>query len=398
MALREKKLLIGGAFSMVLVGLILLVLLAVGTHSVSPGAHGGLWGFIDRLFPIPPDELDSLEEELEIWFSTRSGQPCRRPVLRGDAREGDGGLAWAKLITEPPPNVAICLAHIGESGVLADTELGRIEFETNNEVDIYELCLPLVKEMVGPTKFADACARPLPDMTYSRPLFDFFNAATAWLVAASRKDERTDLLNIGSDLLRLAQDTARGPYGGVVRAMLSATVLYTVSEFGLRNILNGTEGFGSEELSRFVGELEVLMESEPSFGEVRAAEIRLSTAETWLPCARGGVEFLPDVLREVPRRGLGWLREDDATGGSFPTASCGWWASATELWVESAMRACPHGVAGSACLEGLRREWEQADRKAWIPTALFSALGSGQPLNSFRKTMLAASPFFPPTK
>lgn len=346
------------------------------------------------LIPVSSQEVRKIKNDLVEWFTLTRNSVCTRPVLRGEPVPGDAGPGIAELFSMVPRDFVACSEFVdANTDRLNDCLLGKT-VEPQMEKEGARLCAKLVTSMIALTRHEGGCGPILPERTeFPGPyvlMLRFFKAGAIWLRSTPVGKGEADPLQVGTDLLRLAQDVTRGPHGGIIRAMLSVAAFRMVAEFGIRPVLNRPEKLSVTQLDELVRDIGILIDTEPSLGEILAAEYRLFLVETWLPCVLGNRSRLHPTLQKVAQASL--------SGGIFEEESdqlmqwiCRRSLSGAVIAARGAQRGCPTETHGVSCLEGLGREQNRAQRRKSPAFVLVATLLRGRPLTTFRNLMLAGS-------
>lgn len=350
--------------------------------------------FAARLIPVTDSELDEMEDRLVSWLAVTDGPECRRPMLRGAPTPGSGSARMGRLFEEGVPGLERCEAYLIEhSDELNDSRTGT-KPAPELEREAAGLCAGIVPALTEAVRYESNCAPYMQGddefpSAHTR-MIRLFKAAAIWLRFAAGDGDIREVLQVGTDLLRLAQDVTRGRRSGLVPAMISMACFRMVAEFGLREVLNETKSLPVDALDAFIREIDVLLGTDPGFGAIMETDYRLMMLDTWLPCLRGEDWEVPGAIRDLSTaiRPLSDIF-DDGNPESQRRWACAWSWAGTEQMAASVGRACPDGVLGRECLKGFRQEEKRTALRKFLPLALWHSFSGGNPVATFRNITAA---------
>ena len=384
----------------------LWVMISVGLASPARGEKQpsaccrNLMEFAARLIPVTDSELDEMEDRLVSWLAVTDGPACRRPVLRGAPKPGSGSAKMGRLFQEGIHGLEECEAYlIAHSDELNDSMTGK-KPAPEMEQEVARLCADVIPALTDAVGYESNCA-PYMDNDDEFPsahtrMIRLFKAASIWLRVTALDGDSRNVLQAGTDLLRLAQDVTRGRRSGLVPAMISMACFRMVAEFGLREVLNEAKNLSGDALDAFIRELDVLLGTDPGFGSIMEAEYRLMILGMWLPCLRGEDWEVPEAIRELAAAvRLHPDVFDEGDSDVLTSWACAWSWAGTEQMAAAVRRACPDGVLGRECLAGFEREGRRTTLRKFLPLALWYSLSGGISVATFRNIMVAEENLLP---
>ncbi|MFH2008074.1 MAG: hypothetical protein ABI333_15940 [bacterium] len=231
------------------------------------------------------------------------GKTCARPVLRGDAQEGDGTSSAVALV-EGSAETRACLKLLDARSTnlqaalfvpAKERPMGYPDRRVSRPFKVGEpgekvvaavarACGPVVKRLRMAVRHRHGCSPYLPGLRCTPNWLGVIRAAEA--IAASARHllihgkvrEGVDLL---LDLLRFSQDLERGGTSWLVVSIASGVASIAVPL--LERAFNQNTGFTTPQLDHWDRQLSVLLNSEPHPSTSVRGEYQSVTLETVLP-------------------------------------------------------------------------------------------------------------------
>jgi len=249
----------------------------------------------DPMVLVSKKELADMEARLMAEIEENRTRKCIRPLLRGD--KPLPGRADEKIIAVVESDrFSPCFEHVKEHFEKIREFLDAADRkETPEIVKLEQLCSELPDAISSAVRHEDACSPYLAGRRGLPALTSVIQGAKAVSVLMDRLASRGRLeqaFNLGLDFLLLLQDLNRGEAAPLIVAMVGVAATRTVSDKGLRPILNREGTLPEELLGRLQTELQTLIQGEPGFASVLVYERQGFVLQMFLPYIKGK-EWIP---------------------------------------------------------------------------------------------------------
>jgi len=327
-------------------GFLVLCLVLTGTNCKKAGES-------KKFMAFKADLVASLE--------ANNTKLCKRPILRGEVRPGDGGDLLFALFMEPKANQE-CLSALRSIqptdlrlGIGIDPVARALDDSIADMPDVRtteRLCLPLVDEVQTLLRHESNCSpflfgrHGMPDAKWGYRVALFYRAMSLKARRLATEGRMTEAFQVVLDGARFYQDAARGDVDWETASTSIghwATVLSVVAEM----LLNTEDN--TPEIAMLLAEIEVLLASEPHPSSHVQGEDFSITIKAVMPAVMGrGWE---------PLGGWGFGQALTVYNLATKSALVKTWYQ-TQNSADRLMTACPRGIFWFRCIRDLYKVHE----------------------------------------